>query len=308
MRFFVVRLAIALGAMVLAPVPAEASFCLVDGIFVEVNPPAGSVVPGNVRIRVRLTLAPERVNPPGRIALRGSHWSRHLHDVEVRLRTAAGQRATAWVPAARQVMGMPGERIIELVPKQPLAPGRYEVAVTTPHQVPRARGAAGAVKPSPSRHVVTFIAGASLDHTRPTWAGLAGAEVAGRRTSTMVKPDGRVVTWGDSGRSAPWVVARAPGATDDATPASALVYAVWVADPARGIDYTRPPLSHLALHNGRILAGRDEAVPEGSMCDVTTFPSLDVRQPSPLRIGVRALDWAGNASPPSEVILDAKAP
>jgi hypothetical protein len=213
------------------------------------------------------------------------------------------------VTAERRVFGMPGDRIVELVPQQPLAPGgRYEIVIATRHEAPPWRRGRGVVKPSPRRHVSPFIAGPSIDETPPIWTGVTGVEVAGRRDWKMVKPDGTVVIWEDDGRSAPWLVVRAPAATDDATPEWALSYGVWVADQAGRVDYARLPLSHLSWRNGRILAGRDEAVPERSMCDVATFPSLDPRRPSPLRIGLRAIDWAGNVSAPSEVVLDAKPP
>lgn len=300
-----VAAAVVFAVVVFAPRPAQASFCLVDGVFAEVNPPPGAVVPRNVRVRVRLTLAPERASPPGRTALRGPHWSQHVEQIDVQLR-AATDRARVQVATHRQVLGMQGERIIELAARQPLdAGGSYEIVVSTPFEPPAGRRSGRERQPSPKQYVVPFRVGSALDDRPPTWTGLTGAEVAGRRSWQAVKPDGRVVTIMDDLRSAPWVVARSPAAADDTTPERWLVYGVWVADSAGRIDYGRPPLSHLHRSDGRILAGRDETLPERDMCDVAVFPSLDPRKPSPVRIGLRAIDWAGNTSAPSERVLDA---
>jgi hypothetical protein len=302
-------LSLALAASVLvvvAPTPASASFCLVDGVFVEINPPPGAVTPRNARIRVRLTLASESSHPRERLVLRGPHWSQHLEDISVTVR-AGGDRSEAPVAIERRVLGMQGERIIELSTAQPFEAGtRYEIVVSTRHRQPRWKPGGRTVRPSPGRYVSAFTTDASIDDSPPTWSGLTDAVVAGRRTTRFIRADGSSVDMIDDLRSAPWVVARARAATDRSTPVASLIYGIWVADGVGPIDYARPPLSHLRLHDGRILAGRDESHPERSLCDVAVFSAVDPNKPSPVRIGMRAIDWAGNVSAPSEVVLDAR--
>jgi hypothetical protein len=92
--------------------------------------------------------------------LRGPHWSQHLEEISVTVH-AGGDRTQAPVAVERRLLGMQGERIIDLVSKQPFeAETRYEVVVSTPHLHDR----------RVDRRFASDMSG-------PT-----GAEVAGRRT------------------------------------------------------------------------------------------------------------------------------
>jgi hypothetical protein len=107
-------------------------------------------------------------------------------------------------------------------------------------------------------------------------------------------------------RDVPWIVAEAPEAHDEATPRASLRYGAWIADVTGVIDYAMPPLTYVDWEGGRLLLGRDEAYPENSLCDLPLFPFP--RDGGKLRLGLRAVDWAGNLSPPSEIVLDTTRP
>jgi hypothetical protein len=276
----------------LLSMPAHASFCIVDGFLVEINPPPQAVAPVNTHVRVRLTLSPQGPTPPGRIRLKGPMASSKLSAVHISLRLAGG----TIVPAERSVLGLEQERIEEIVPRRPLELGqRYEIVVSGGE-------ATRAV------HTSAFMVGSSTDDTPPTWTGVsAGRVVHPPRVFAVIpgRPDAVAIT-SSADRDQPWIVAEAPEADDDGTPSASLQYGVWMTGVGSVIDYTKPPLTYLSWRAGRLLAGRDEAYPENSLCDLprVPFPSDAGR----FRLGLRAVDWAGNVSTPSEIVLDATRP
>jgi hypothetical protein len=74
-----------------------------------------------------------------------------------------------------------------------------------------------------------------------------------------------------------------------------LIYAVWAADATGKLDYKKPPLTYAVDDPDELLLGSP------SICrpDNVRFPDVQT-----LKLGVKIIDTAGNASPPSEVTLD----
>ena len=292
------RVLVAITALgLVAASAARASVCVVDGMFAEVSPANGSMAPRNVRVHVRLTRAPQGKTPPGQTHLQGPAWSGPLDSVAVSLR-AANARDGDIVAADMTTLGMEQERIVEVVPREPLPRGRhFEVILTPPRGQPRRLGG--------------FTVGVALDSTPPVWQGIASGRLAGQRPLPPPGAVGAIVVESSAERGHPWLAAEAPAASDSSgpgsTPAAAIVYGIWVA-PTTGetIDYARPPLSYVFRRKGLILAGRDTAYPENDLCDLPLL-SLPPEQ-STWRVGIRAVDWAGNASAASEVTLNAGPP
>jgi hypothetical protein len=276
-------------AVALVSVHAYASWCTVDGVFVEINPPAQSVAPLNTHVRVRMTLSPRGPTPQGRIWVNGRGRPLELDAILVSLRLV-GETA---VPAEQFMLGLENERIVELVPRQPLLPGRrYQIVVS--------RGARTAVA-----HTSVFTTGASNDATPPMWKGVnAGRVVDAPRifAYTPGRPEVRRIT-SSADRDHPWIAVEAPEASDDGTPSASLQYGAWIAGGTGVIDYSKPPLTYVSWREGHLLLGRDEAYPEDDLCDLPMVPFP--RDAGRFRLGLRAVDWAGNRSTPSEIVLDA---
>jgi len=293
------RAAVTVAALGMALTPqARGSMCVIDGMFVEVSPATGAVVPRNARVRVRLTKAPHGKTPPGRLHLDGPDWSGPIDAVTVLVRAVGARGGEPALVANVTSFGMEQERIVELVPRELLARHRrFEIMLSASNGPPRSIG--------------TFNVGAEIDARAPVWKGLTRAEILGRRPQSSGKDAGGVIVESSASRDRPWLIAEAPAATDGATtgstPAAAMAYGLWVAStPGATIDYTRPPVSYVSRRKGVILAGRDAAYPENDLCDLPLLP-LPSGQTT-LRVGIRAVDWAGNASPPSEVTVNVDTP
>lgn len=284
-------------ALAEAPNAARASQCLVDGIFVEVAPAAGSVVPRNARVRVRVTAAPVGRTPAGRVRLGGARWAGGADAVTVSLHDVTGGRTDApALPASVATFGMEQERILELTPKEPLAAGRR-------YQIWIAGGNPGA------RHVVSFTAGAALDESPPQWPGAVRATTQHALAPPPPAGSSIVVVQSSDERDRPWVVVETPPAKDPGklgTPAASLRYGVWLPDAAGRFDYARTPLTYVSWKDGRLLAGRDAAYPVNSLCDLPLFPPPAAG--AAFRLGLRAVDAAGNQSAPSELTVEPPSP
>jgi hypothetical protein len=83
---------------------------------------------------------------------------------------------------------------------------------------------------------------------------------------------------------------------DDAAAPAALRYRVWVAGADGQIDYGAPPAAIAAARGGEILLGHS------SICSASTFVVPD----RTFKLGIKAVDLAGNASEP--VTIDVSAP
>ncbi|HKA87574.1 MAG TPA: hypothetical protein VKE22_07905 [Haliangiales bacterium] len=165
-------------------------------------------------------------------------------------------------------------RWIQLTPKAPLAPAtRYSVHVSV------------GGKDSLLGQVVT---GDAADTTAPTFEGVTKAAVVVEGVSP-----GRCTT-GEA-----YVVLTIGAAKDDATPPQALRYRVWLADDQGAIDYDRPPTAIVAARGGELHLGRP------SICTAKSFVLPD--RPT-FKLGVKAVDLAGNASAPSVVEVSVPPP
>lgn len=164
---------------------------------------------------------------------------------------------------------------VELVPRTLLAPNtRYDVwheAESDAHT---------------RRVVATFVTSDITDLVPPNFRGIKSAH---RVTSALeCETDGVVVSvW---------------AATDSVTPAAQLRYGVWVPQGDATIDYNAPPTLIVAAET---LQGR---IPDPSTVQLSlgagALPDLAVPKGArTLRLGIRALDLAGNASPASETMM-----
>jgi hypothetical protein len=168
----------------------------------------------------------------------------------------------------------------ELVPLAPLERrARYEVV-----HVDRTPNGG-----SPPRVLGTFVTGDAKDDTPPTWSGVTRAVFSGKAGATGTT----IVLLPECMSTSVLFYAAEP--TDDATPAAQLRFAVWMDDGRGAIDYTAPP---------RIYE-RGRKTPRGFVVEHGGSEVEDAFRPPPgrlrARFGVRAVDWAGNMSAPSEV-------
>jgi hypothetical protein len=196
-------------------------------------------------------------------------------------RVAVAAKERAWVTVTV-------ERV-ELVPEAALSP-------STAYEVWNARG----------EILGAFRTGTTADTTAPTWGGLKSghtyritpiSNVGGHKVITidMECGEGLLDLFMDA------------YAEDDQTPASSVRYALWAAAPPRAIDYTTPPLGWLTISPEQQKLAMRPGTPPSYMLDYGTTESYsnDVVLPAirPLKVGVRAIDLAGNATAPSELTV-----
>lgn len=253
---FVCRLAVATAALAFAWTPARpaaACSCISPG-FELITPAPGQLAPLNTRIRVTYVQS----------------WNRA---VTVVLRSEDGRQ----IPASASTASSGQVRVVELVPEANLEPeARYEVRTieTGPPQVETVVG--------------VFATGTGEDVAAPQWRGVRRAVLVGNRASRAAQRPGRRAE-SSCARPAPYAVLTAPPASDRDTPASSLLYAVWLPGAEGGPDTSRPPSAFVAAENGRIALGSSNS------CDPRQF---SFARRGRLRVGVAAVDPAGNQSAP----------
>jgi hypothetical protein len=162
----------------------------------------------------------------------------------------------------------------------------------------------------PSRVVATFMTGERIDDKPPVWSGVTTVANVGEwpaASSAKPKPPKRGVITLDTDLlcSGPGIAfTGAASATDDDTRSEDLRYAIWIGDPDGPIDYTAPPL---AYERGTRALLR----PSGSLLSVQfggRLPPNDFSFPAGKRVakvGLRAIDLAGNTSAASEHLVHA---
>lgn len=161
---------------------------------------------------------------------------------------------------------------VELIPTRLLvAHTRYEVWLQDDSTTHR------------SRIVAIFTTGDAVDRQAPTWSGITRAF--------------RHHDLGECERDE--IAILAPPASDDQTPASQIRYGIWIGRGQGRIDYDAPPLTYAESSPIVQRAGVDRAEVGLSL------GSEAVVRPGErfLKIGLRALDLAGNASTPSETTV-----
>lgn len=206
---------------------------------------------------------------------------------ELALRIAPGDHATGAAPqivdASLTESTLGAIATVVMKPRTPLtARTRYEVVRTDK---------AGKV---PILVVGTFTTGDATDDRAPAWSGITR-----HRVSSTEPIKGVVSIAEECGENA--IELEGMAAEDEGTPATALRYAVWIGDQGKAIDYTASPLA--------ILEGKAWPKHGGGNALVVTVPlERDGKLALPngkktAKIGLRAIDLAGNASAPSEIAV-----
>jgi len=200
------------------------------------------------------------------------------------LRTAPTSAARPLVVSSTTSEIVSGDStFIELTPREPLRPSTaYEVWTIDD------RGKAEPLV------LGAFTTGDRTDDSAPEWAGITGAAMF------HAPPPGKISLSGECGQARLLLDLAVP--TDDPTPPSALRAAIWVTSPKSAIDYSKPPQVYEPLDYSSnpvrsiadVIAGNADGYDDD-------LPIVDGK--SPLRIGVRIVDLAGNASTPSETVV-----
>jgi hypothetical protein len=188
-------------------------------------------------------------------------------DSKLTLVTAPGQRHTAVALTERAWITGKIQRF-ELLPSAPLSPSTaYELRTT--------RG----------EIVAVFTTSVLADTRPPTWTGV--------RSGVVRRFDPRVI--GLECGSPEITLSGESAASDDQTTRDDIRYAAWFGKPSTPIDYTAPPVTWT-----RASPDIRFSLQFGN----TEDSDFDLPPQRPLRIGVKAVDFAGNASAPSELTLD----
>jgi hypothetical protein len=246
-----------------------------------VSPEPGAPAPRNAHVRVRLAKDWRAVGICDVDDDGVDRCAAGAFDVTL-VRAPGPGVSQAAVPVTRRDLLANEVATVELVPLAPLeARARYEVVL-----VDRAGGAA-------ARILGTFVTGDATDDTPPAWSGVTRAAFAGKAgvgatgTTIILLPECLSTS----------IVFYAAEPTDDATPAASIRFAVWMDDGRGVIDYATPPR---IFERGRKTV-RGFVVEHGGSETEDAFRPPKGRLRA--RFGVRAVDWAGNMSAPSEVSI-----
>jgi hypothetical protein len=213
---------------------------------------------------------------------------------ELVLRSARVTGAPAvTIPVLRRDTPGHRETTIELAPSVPLvANTRYEVWMVGPSHA------------GPPRFVSTFKTSAARDRLAPAWSG----RVALERYFDPARRPGTIDVSLPSARTL-WLTTDL--ATDDNDPAAPVLFGLWLADASGVFAYDRPAAAYLRQDPRARMLARPGSQPTVSLrlgggggavdCDVSNFDiPADTRS---LRVGVRALDLAGNATTATELTV-----
>ncbi len=279
-----IALALALVVISIATLAAPRADAICGGSAeVDVVPFGDGIAPINTHVWVTLGAAWETIDiacarPSSRDCAKGQF--------DLVLRTAPTKGAPPEdIATTRRELRSLAIATVELVPSAPLrARTRYDVWYVEEH---------GATRP---RVVGTFTTGSATDITAPTWNGIVRAtsnvptQVPGKKIVTMhveCEADGVDVD------------VRAP--TDDMTPPAQMRYVLWIEDVKAKIDYVRTPLLYEAAYP------IDTTAPprfEINLGTAETRANWEIpKGVRAVKIGVRAIDLAGNVSVVSEVVV-----
>jgi hypothetical protein len=204
---------------------------------------------------------------------------------------AGGARpsSAALVPVMLRESSFLDAATVTLLPVAPLAARtRYEL-VYAEHDA----------KVAP-RVVGTFTTSAAVDTTAPKWSGIASHHVVGQ----AIRAAGTgVVTLEEECAERGIRFEANESASDDQTPPGQLRYGVWVGDPTGAIDYSAPPIAYL---EGRFEQQRPPKPPLFVLLlDAGDEPKRFVfpQGRRTAKLGLRAVDMAGNTSAPSEMLV-----
>lgn len=272
--------------------PARATTCGHDGDAWVVPPPVNVKAPLNTRPRVTLhaDFRERGFCPPWADRSVTKCPKKGTYALELR---EAGRGGTAGEPIPVEMRESRSNQVatIEMIPKQHLAPNRrYEI-----RYVEKEAG--------PIEIVGTFLTGAAIDTTAPSWRGLSSTfqRVGGLwpgETPPRKKPGVITIDMTDCfGLGVEFDAL--DKATDDQTRPEDIRYAWWMGDvDGTAIDYTTVPLSYTKGY---------EVMPHFKVVYGTRLEPLnDFSLPTgkkAFKLGVRAVDLAGNMSKPSEVVV-----
>lgn len=147
-----------------------------------------------------------------------------------------------------------------------------------------------------------FTTGTKTDTTPPSWAGVS--------SGSLWQPQrGRSIRVPQECGEELVVLEATAAATDDQTPAADLRYALWAGDPKTALDYKSPPRTWLRADHEeqKRLTPASRGTPRFTLAFGTTETDLmdfELPKTRPLKVGVKAIDLAGNESPPSELTLN----
>jgi hypothetical protein len=258
-------------SLLLSPAPAEACSCSRPGVEVSPRNDAKHPAPLNPEIRV-------------------SVWIGELKLDEDSLVVQTAGKKPVVVEVERRASTSGSLRIVTLTPKAPLAPEtRYEVRAAAP----------GGGKPAT---VGEFTTGKASDDKPPEWSGVGAASL-----QVQGKNPGMCST-GDA-----WVKIElaGKGASDDGTPADALVYGVWLDDagagkPAVAGKDDKPPGPPLTVV--KAWGGSHIALGRASLCQADNFSLPKAgKGKNELKLKVAPIDLAGKVGKLAPVTVDLSA-
>ncbi|MEZ4219984.1 MAG: hypothetical protein R3B13_03575 [Polyangiaceae bacterium] len=181
---------------------------------------------------------------------------------------------------------LPETEVYELIPRERLRPrARYDVVV---------------VSEAAEILVGTLRTGTKADEVAPSWTASSAYRPSKPQPSKPGKP--RVITLDDYEGAAPIFVQAAP-AKDEGGP-GLVRYQVWSEKPGATLDFSQPAAGYGLLVDPRTFAESPPLLGIGFMgCRGFSF---DSRDEGPVRIGVIAVDLAGNRSAPAVFDLPAR--
>jgi hypothetical protein len=216
---------------------------------------------------------PAPLNTRIRLEFPLSGWlgDHNLRPEDVAITVRAGK---AVVEVERKIVGDGEIRVVELTPKKRLLPQtHYQVSMTV----------AGAKESS----LGEFVTGTAEDTVAPTWKGIGRAELVHKPAVCC-----------DCSTGDPYVLVTV-GEAGGEPAARALRWAVWLGDPAGKIDYGAPPAALVTSTSGYLWLGH------ASICSPANLALPRARS---MRLGIKAVDLAGNQSDASEVIVKGEEP
>ena len=212
--------------------------------------------------------APVPLNARVRVAFRGAESK-----VQVTLRAAAGRKVAVREQVFRDTSG---RELHELTPQAPLRPETdYTVVVT------------GGRPSRPKVATARFRTGRAADTGAPQWRGIEAA--------VLVPGDTDPAHGGLCHSYRPYGHLKVASPIDPES--SPVVFAVWLGPSGAALAYDRAPVTYVTAVDGHITIG------DPSKCGDGLLPWQDPGT----RVGLRAVDQAGNLSPPSETRLTLQA-
>jgi hypothetical protein len=268
-------------ALVARPPSALACECSRPGV--EVSPGAGVAAPTNTVVRVSWWVGEVKieestllVQPAGAEKDRSKKKSR-----KDKGKSAEPAAAAIEVEASAATAGQ--IRTVTLRPKAPLLPAtRYEVRVAS-------------VAGEKTGVIGEFTTGAAADATPPAWAGVTKA--------TYVHEPAVCCNCSTDDPYAQIDLTDGARTKDDATPATALVYGVWLDDGSKleaGAAPATAPLLVTRDWGGKLYLGHK------STCTAVNF-ELPTQQ-GPLKLRVAPIDLAGHVGKVASVTIDVPKP